>query len=84
VAWRGCRGALDRQDAVEAEVQLMQRVIAVMVRHEGTLMEMHQLERRQDEEPAAYQARRERERVLIINSSYYLEVPSATSVKIRS
>jgi hypothetical protein len=78
VAWRGCRGALDKQDAVMAEVQRMQRVFAAMVDREGTLVEIQVPERREGEEHAMYQVRRAKERVLTINSNYYLEDPSTT------
>jgi hypothetical protein len=64
----GCRGALAGQDTVVAEVQLMQKVIAVMVNNEGTLVEMQVPEQR-----------KEKERVLMINPNYYMEVLGTTA-----
>jgi hypothetical protein len=48
VAW--LQGALGGQDAVQAEVQLMERVIAVMVGRVGTLVAVQVRERGEGEE----------------------------------
>jgi hypothetical protein len=74
-AWRGCRGALDGEEAVLAEVGLMEKVIAVMVGREGSLVEMQAPEQREGEEDWRFQVRRARERVLIVNPNYHLEEP---------
>jgi hypothetical protein len=73
MAWHGCRGALDGQEAVAAEVRAMELVIAVMVRREGTLAEMDTPKRHQGEDKWQYQVRKARERVLIITPNYHLE-----------
>jgi hypothetical protein len=52
VAWRGCREALVGREAVAAEVQAMELVIAVMVGREGTLAEMTVPERLEGEDMA--------------------------------
>ena len=70
---RACRGALDGQAAVVAEIQLLQKVIHVMVAREGTLVEMQVPERRAGETRAEHVLRREKERVLVVNPNYYME-----------
>jgi hypothetical protein len=74
-AWRGCRGALNGLDAVQAEVHLMEKVIAVMVGREGSLVEQQAPKRHAGEEHWRYQVRKARERVLIVNPNYHLEEP---------
>jgi MCM6 C-terminal winged-helix domain len=75
-AWRGCRGALaGQEEAVAAEVQLMQKVIAVMVGREGSLVEMRAPEQLEGEDTGQFQVRRARQRVLIVNPNYHLEEP---------
>jgi hypothetical protein len=66
VAWRGCRGALDGQEALVEEVRAIESVIAVMVGREGTLVEMLAPERGEGEEYWQYQVRKARERALNI------------------
>jgi hypothetical protein len=63
-AWRGCSCALGGEDSVEAEVQLVQGVIDLMVSREGTLLRMLVPEQREDEDV-----------VLIINPNYNFTVP---------
>jgi hypothetical protein len=58
VAWCGCRGALEGEGAVAAEVHLLKNVIGVMVQREGTLLE-RDLPGMEGEE-----------RVLLINTSH--------------
>jgi hypothetical protein len=75
-AWRGCRGALNGLDAVQAETQLTDKVIAVMVGRGGTLVEMQAPKRHEGEEwHWQYQVRKAQERGLIINPNYHLEEP---------
>lgn len=68
-----CRGKLQGQDEVVAEIQLIQRVIHVMLAREGTLVEMRVPERHPGEGREEYAVRKEKERVLIINPNYYME-----------
>jgi hypothetical protein len=74
----GCRGALAGQDAVVAEVELMQKVIGTMVEREGTLVVMQVPAQREGEEREAYVVRKEKERVLILNPSYRMEKTNST------
>jgi hypothetical protein len=67
VAWRGCRGALVGREAVAAEAHAMELLISVMVDRESSLSEMTKPERLQGEDMRQYQARKARERVVIIN-----------------
>ena len=64
---------MDGQEAVVAEIQLLQKVIHVMVTREGTLVEMQVPERRADETRQEHILRKEKERILVINPNYYME-----------
>jgi hypothetical protein len=68
-----CRDALQGQQDIIAEIQLMQKVIQVMVAREGTLVEMQVPERAAGEGRQEFLVRREKERILIINPNYYME-----------
>jgi hypothetical protein len=64
---------VDGEEAVVAEIQLLQKVIHVMVAREGTLVEMQVPERRSGESREEHVLRREKERILVINPNYYIE-----------
>jgi len=67
------KGAIATPEDVAAEYHLLKKVIHVMVAREGVLVEMQVPARREGEGDTDYVARRERERLLIINPNYYLE-----------
>jgi hypothetical protein len=69
VAWCGGRGALDGQGAVEAQADLLKRVIGVMVHREGTLVE-RVLERGEGEERVLF---------INVNPSHNFTVPGANA-----
>lgn len=68
-----CRGKLQGQEEVVAEIQLLQRVIHVMLSRHGTLVEMRVPGRAAGEGREEYAVRKEKERVLIINPNYYMD-----------